>query len=216
MRNTSTKPAAKPVSPAVTKPATKPVSAVKPIVAAPTATAGKRKLATAKPAAKPVIAADSLAARTGNVPVGAAVSAGNLGKAAKPAAVTSPAAKRGAAPASAPVAAPAKPAANLTRTATTVARAATNFGGLSDRDAAYIAFYAAFAKRDGTVTLAAIVASGNRPAYAGSNKPHDAGVIVRLTKAGLIKPASDGASFTFLPAGQSLAAYSTAKPLAKA
>lgn len=126
-------------------------------------------------------------------------------------------AKQAAAPAPAPAVAaapatePAKPSANVTRTIATVAKRATNFNGLSDRDTAYLAFYAGFAKRDnGTVTVRAIAESGLRPNYNGSSKPHDAGVIVRLTKAGLITEANG--SFTFTDKAKTLAAYTGAKP----
>lgn len=106
----------------------------------------------------------------------------------------------------------AKPSANLTRTAATVVRHATNFAVLSDRDSAYLAFYAKLAKASvtGNVTLAGIVASGERPLYAGSNKPHDAGVIVRLTKAGLLAHAADGTGFTFSPTGKTHGEYTKA------
>lgn len=106
----------------------------------------------------------------------------------------------------------AKPSANLTRTAATVVRHATNFAVLSDRDSAYLAFYAKLAKASvtGNVTLAGIVASGERPLYAGSNKPHDAGVIVRLTKAGLLSHAADGTGFEFSPLGRTHGAYTKA------
>lgn len=109
--------------------------------------------------------------------------------------------------------APAKPSANITRTAACVARNRTNFGNLSDRDTAYLGFYASFAKRNGgkPVTIADIVASGREPAYAGSRKPHDAGVINRLRKAGLIAPATDGHSFTFTKLAETHAAYSSAR-----
>lgn len=103
----------------------------------------------------------------------------------------------------------AKPSARIARTAATIVRQATNFGGLSDRDTAYLAFYASFAKAasNGVVTLSAIVESGRKPAYNGSAKPHDAGVIVRLTKAGLIVPTDAGHNFTFTAKAKTLAAY---------
>lgn len=109
----------------------------------------------------------------------------------------------------------ARPSRNVSRTIATVARQATNFGGnLSDRDAAYLAFYSRFAKAapDGTVTVRAIAESGARPAYNGSNKPHDAGVIVRLTKAGILATAPDGSSFTVTERGKALKPYAEAKP----
>lgn len=110
----------------------------------------------------------------------------------------------------------AKPSGHITRTAATIVAARTNFGGLSDRDNCYLSFYATFAGGDkrGAVTIESVHASGARPTYAGSNKPHDAGVIVRLTKAGLVSPASDGRSFSFTDKARDLAAVSTAKPRA--
>jgi hypothetical protein len=134
----------------------------------------------------------------------------------KPAPVATVAKPAAPAPAPAP-AAPvatetAKPSANVTRTIATVAKRATNFNGLSDRDNAYLAFYASFAKADagGNVTVRAIAESGRKPAYNGSAKPHDAGVIVRLVKAGLITETAG--AFTFTERGKALAAYTSAKP----
>lgn len=97
------------------------------------------------------------------------------------------------------VAAPtvAKPVAGIARTVRTIAARATNFGGLSDRDESYFSFYKRLAaKHGGTVTVAQIHASGERPNYAGSNKPHDAGAIVRLCKAGLISEAGGAIKLT--------------------
>lgn len=143
------------------------------------------KPATAKPASKPA------------KPVTAAVSA-------KPVPATTDAAT--VAPAVA------KPIRGVAATARTIAAQATHFGGLSDRDTAYLGFYAGIAKRNGgTCDIAAIALAGTRPAYDGSNKPHDAGVIVRLTKAGLAKPATDGRSFTFTDLAKTHAAYASAK-----
>ncbi|MET4190735.1 MULTISPECIES: hypothetical protein [unclassified Bradyrhizobium] len=123
--------------------------------------------------------------------------------AAKPVAVAAPVV------ADVPAVTVAKPSARITRTAATVAAQRTNFGGLSDRDNAYLTFYASLAKAatDGTVTIAGIVASGRGPDYAGSAKPHDAGVIVRLGKAGLLTSTADGHGFTFTDSARSLAAY---------
>ncbi len=107
----------------------------------------------------------------------------------------------------------AKPSGAVNRTAATIAADRTNFGGtVSDRDEAYLRFYAGLAKRatGGRVTLADIVASGKRPSYDGSNKPHDAGVINRLAKAGLVAKASDGHSFTFTKRGTEHRAYARA------
>lgn len=108
---------------------------------------------------------------------------------------------------------PTGPARGVTRTIATIARHATNFDQLSDRDEAYLAFYAAFAKRasNGIVTVADIAASGRKPAYNGSSKPHDAGVINRLTKAGLIAQRDGSASFTFTANGKAHKLYTTAK-----
>jgi hypothetical protein len=142
-------------------------------------------------------------------------------RAAKPAAVaadtapTAPVANDTATP---PTSEPTPPAAEpadaprvigTARTAATVARNATNFGGtLSDRDHAYIAFYASLAGAVGaTVTLADIANCGRGPAYGGSAKPHDAGVINRLRKAGLLTVESDGSSFAFTPAAASLKSF---------
>lgn len=100
----------------------------------------------------------------------------------------------------------AKPSANITRTAATIARGATNFGSLSDRDTAYLGFYRRLAATapDGVLTVANIVASGMRPPHIGSNKPHDAGVIVRGVKAGLYAMhGSDGHAFIITALGSS-------------
>lgn len=103
--------------------------------------------------------------------------------------------------------------ANITRTIATIDAQRTNFGARSDRDNAYIRFYAGFAKRDnGTVTVQAIVAADRRPAYNGSNKPHDAGVIVRLIKAGILT--GSAGSFSFAPAILSTAETTNADVLA--
>jgi len=120
----------------------------------------------------------------------------------------------------APAAPEAEPAVRIlpiARTCATIAAQATNFGGvLSDRDAAYIAYYAGLAKRAkaGVVTIRAIAdhftATGLKPAHGGSAKPHDAGVIVRLTKAGVIAPEADGTSFTFTKLGKTLKPYAAA------
>lgn len=128
-------------------------------------------------------------------------------KAAKPAPVAI------VAPVVAKPAEPAKPSANVTRTVATIARGACNFGGLSDRDTAYLAFYAGFAKRNatGNVTVRAIAEAGTRPAYTGSAKPHDAGVIQRLNKAGLLVLHNGAADFTFTNKAKTLAAYISAK-----
>lgn len=122
------------------------------------------------------------------------------------AAVTKPVAPEAKANAEAIVAAAAKPPAHITRTAATIAKQATNFGSLSDRDTAYLGFYRRLASTlpGHVVTVAAIVACGQRPPHIGSNKPHDAGVIVRGIKAG-IYAATDttGHAFTITELGQS-------------
>lgn len=122
-------------------------------------------------------------------------------KAVKPATVE-------AAPAAEPAAAPR--VIPIMRTCATIARNATNYGGtLSDRDHAYIAFFASFAKHapGGIVTVRAIVDSGRRPAYSGSSKPHDAGVVNRLRNAGLLTVEADGTSFAFTDAATTLKSY---------
>lgn len=110
----------------------------------------------------------------------------------------------------APVAA--KPVGSITRTAATIVAARCNFGGLTDRDAAYIAFFASFTKRANkpSVTLAEIRETAARPDYSGSAKAYDAGVIQRLTKAGLIKHSTDGTSFEFVDGAKTHAAYARA------
>lgn len=103
---------------------------------------------------------------------------------------------------------PASPSRNVTRTAATIAKQLCNFGGLTDRDTAYLSFYASLGKlTGGTVTVRAIAESGRRPDYSGSSKPHDAGVIQRLAKAGLLTVTPDGGSFTFSPAARTHAAF---------
>lgn len=126
--------------------------------------------------------------------------------AAKPAIVAKPAPKPG------KLADAAKPSANVTRTAATIAAGACNFGGLSDRDNAYMRFYASLAKRanGGVVTLRGIVDSGKRPDYNGSNKPHDAGVVQRLAKAGIVTIRDNGAAFVFTAKAKTHAAYAQA------
>lgn len=144
-------------------------------------------------AAKP---AKRVLAKPGNKPAN--------GKPAKPVTVSAkPAGK------AKPATEAAKPSANVTRTAATIAAQACNFGNLSDRDSAYLTFYAGLAKlaANGVVTLRAIVDSGKRPNYNGSNKPHDAGVVQRLAKAGLVSIRDNGAAFVFTKAATSHAAF---------
>lgn len=122
----------------------------------------------------------------------------------KPSAPVVVKAKPGAKPATS-----AKPAAAIVRTAATIHRGACNFGGLSDRDSAYVTFYSSLAKRaqGGVVTISAIVDSGKRPNWPTSNKPHDAGVIQRLAKAGLVSLRDNGNAFSFTKAAHTHAAY---------
>lgn len=96
----------------------------------------------------------------------------------------------------------AKPPAGIARTVRTVLAGRTNFGEISDRDNAYLAFYAGLCrKHGGSVTVSQIHSDGGRPATPGSsNKPHDAGAIVRLSKAGLISFAGDSLALTKLGA----------------
>lgn len=167
------------------------------------------KPATAKPRALKI--GDKLAGSTAPAPVNpAAVATAKAGTNSNLAPVTT--GKRKPAPVTAttePVAAqPASPSRNVTRTAATIAKQLCNFGGLTDRDTAYLSFYASLGKlTGGTVTVRAIAESGRRPDYSGSSKPHDAGVIQRLAKAGLLTVTPDGGSFTFSPAARTHAAY---------
>lgn len=106
----------------------------------------------------------------------------------------------------------AKPSGNVTRTAATIAAQACNFGSLSDRDTTYMRFYASLARKaaNGVVTLRAIVDSGHARvpgATFASAKPHDAGVIQRLNKAGLVSIRDNGAAFVFTKASHTHAAY---------
>lgn len=106
----------------------------------------------------------------------------------------------------------AKVPAGVNRTAATIAKGATNFGGtVSDRDEAYLVFWASLAKKQGgSVTVADIAKSGRRPNYDGSNKPHDAGVAVRLQKAGLLGIEDNGHKLVFTSKAKDLAAYKSA------
>jgi hypothetical protein len=100
----------------------------------------------------------------------------------------------------------------VNRTAATIAKQATNFGGtLSERDEAYFAFWASFAKRNnGTVTVTDIASSGRKPNYNGSAKPHDAGVAVRLAKAGIVAIHDNGHRIVFTDNGRKHKCYTTA------
>lgn len=178
-----------------------------------------RKLSLKSTTAIPTVLGSADAKHIGNLPPSPAGKRA-LAIAAKPVAAK-PAAKL--TPIVAPLAtetpAVSTPSANISRTERTIAKLATNFGGLSDRDNAYIAFFARIAKRaaSGIVTVRDIVADGGRPDYAGSSKPHDAGVIVRLNKAGVLASTADGASFAFTNSGKALSAYASASgPVAAA
>lgn len=107
---------------------------------------------------------------------------------------------------------PARAPAGIARTASTIAAMRCNFGALSDRDEAYFSFYASLAKAspDGTVTVRAIAESGRAPRYTGSAKPHDAGAIQRLHKAGIIATSADGAGFTFTDGARGHKLYASA------
>lgn len=155
-------------------------------VAAPAATEAAKPVAAAKPAKRVLASVKPASAKPAAT--------------AKPVVVAKPAAATGK---------PAKPAGNVTRTASTIAAAACNFGNLSDRDSAYMRFYAGLAASaaNGVVTLRAIVDSGKRPEYSPSNKPHDAGVIQRLAKAGLLTVRDNGAAFVFTAKAKTHAAY---------
>jgi hypothetical protein len=98
----------------------------------------------------------------------------------------------------------AKTPATITRTAATIHAMRANFASLSDRDQAYFAFICTFAgvKRDQTVTIKDIVESKRFPNWAGSKKPHDAGVMERLVKAGLLVEGDAGHSFRFTDKGR--------------
>lgn len=101
----------------------------------------------------------------------------------------------------------------ITRTCATIAANATSFGSLSDRDHAYITYYAGLAKRakNGVLTIRAIAdhfaATGARPIGPASAKPHDAGVVNRLRKAGIVTVESDGSSFKFTKAATTHKSY---------
>ena len=108
------------------------------------------------------------------------------------------------APAAAPLAKPAAVERFLARDAATVERAATNFGTVSDRDAAYRLFFGGVMRaHNDTATLAQIhaagLASGNKriyPHYTGSAKATDAGAINRAVKAGYFTVSENGNRLT--------------------
>lgn len=98
----------------------------------------------------------------------------------------------------------AKPAVNplhrgIVRDVAGIAAQRTNFGGETDRDRAYLSFFATFAgdKRDATFTLATIRESKRTPAGAfTSAKPTDVGAINRLVKNGMLTFNGDKLTFT--------------------
>jgi hypothetical protein len=147
-----------------------------------------RKLTTTKPAAKNSKAAklDKLAASV----IAAAVKPASTSTAVPATAGTTPPAV-------------AKPSANITRTAATVARGNTNFAEISDRDNAYFTFYKRLILAAGKapLTVADIAKHGRNPDYTGSNKAHDAGVIVRLGKAGLLSYDTAKQAISLTPLG---------------
>lgn len=116
------------------------------------------------------------------------------------------------APSKPETAAVARPAAGLTRTVATIVAQRTAFGHLSDRDTAYMQFFASFAKRapGGTVNVSDLHNCGKRVPGVASNKPSDAGVINRLRKAGLLHVAADGTTVSFTATGKTHAAYTKA------
>lgn len=182
------------------------------------AKASPRKLTPAKPAARGVTSpAPKASLLASTAPAKPVTNTAPLGTAAAKQAATSNVATKPAKPGKAVAASTptvAKPAAHINRTASTIAAQRTNFGGvLSDRDVAYFGFFARLAKRANgkPVTIADIVASTDAPAYNGSAKKHDAGVIVRLSKANILTVAPDGSSFTFTKAALTHAAYTSAK-----
>lgn len=117
-------------------------------------------------------------------------------------------------------------AAELTRAArlikraeTCLARAATHFGEISDRDDAYTALFGAIARciKSDTIRIADILAHAPRdasgkpinPIYSGpSRNAADGGVLNRLCNAGRFTRSPDGKSLTVTSAGKALAVYS--------
>lgn len=182
----------RPTTGQLTEPTMRKINVSKPAASKPASGKASNATRVAAAATKPAKAAEASSAKLPTVTVAVPASV------AKPATTEAPAA--------------AKPVRGVNATARTIAAAATHFGGLSDRDTAYLTFYAGIAKRgNGTVTVRDLATSEARPAYNGSNKPHDAGVIVRLTKAGLLNPSADGHSFTFTTAALTHAAYVAGK-----
>jgi hypothetical protein len=96
---------------------------------------------------------------------------------------------------------------NLARDAATVQRQATNFGSVTDRDAAYRQFFGRVMRANGNAaTLAQIDAGGIKrdgksynPDYAGSAKATDAGAINRAIKAGYFTASDNGSRLTATP-----------------
>lgn len=93
---------------------------------------------------------------------------------------------------------------NLSRDAVTVTRAATNFGEITDRDAAYRLFFGAVMRgKNHSATLREIFDAGRKadgksynPHYAGSAKATDAGAINRAVKAGYFTVSDNGNRLT--------------------
>lgn len=108
-----------------------------------------------------------------------------------------------------------KPAFNATRDAATIARNATAFAELSERDVAYLRLYGDAMRANGhKATLAEIAAAGKpvngritNPYYNGSAKATDAGAANRLRKAGYITISAAGNVFTATDAARDTAAY---------
>ena len=108
-----------------------------------------------------------------------------------------------------------KPAFNAARDAATIARNATSFSTLSERDIAYLRLYGDAMRANGhKATLTEIAAAGKlvngrviNPYYTGSAKATDAGAANRLRKAGYIVISAAGNVFTATKAARDTAAY---------
>ncbi len=105
---------------------------------------------------------------------------------------------------------------NLARDAVTVTRAATNFGEITDRDAAYRLFFGSIMRVNGkhSATLREIFDAGRKadgksynPHYAGSAKATDAGAINRAVKAGYFTVSENGKRLTATAKAKADAAY---------
>jgi hypothetical protein len=71
------------------------------------------------------------------------------------------------------------------------------FGGvLTERDKAYLRFFAHLADSKGVVRMATLAAVDRNPFYAGSNKAADLGIVSRFQKARLVGLFRDGSGFT--------------------